>query len=365
MPDSGTPIAVRGIGLHSSLGGMAQASAAFRAGMSRARALKDWHYLDEELLHEHALAGHPAAGLQDGFGGIARILKLALAGLGDLQRDLGDRAFHPDKIGFCLVLPEDCFDAEEAPASSPEQSLVVARLRKLSPLPFTETNLEIFRGGKAGSIYALQRARDILQSRHRDACVVGAVDSLIDGPRLLPLIRARKVKTVDNPIGPMPGEAAGFVLLERAQPAPPGGRDVLVHHPYLSAPDPQAPPADPANDAQTAAKELGLVLHAALNEVPAAGQAGVIYSDLDGDPTKAADLANALLSSPDLRTIMDWRHEMPALGFGSTGAVAALLSLCLAVATRRRKSGLPADTLVIMTESQSRAAFMTSEVSYG
>ncbi len=364
MPDSGSPIAVRGIGIHSSLGGMAQASAAFRAGMSRARALKDWHYLDEELLHEHVLAGHPAAGLQDGFGGVARILKLAVAGLADLQRDLGDRAFHADKIAFCLVLPDDVFEAEETPS---EPALARARLRKLSPLPITETNLEVFRGGKAGSIYALQRARDILQSKYRDACVVGAVDSLIDGPRLLPLIRAGKVKTVDNPIGPMPGEGACFVLLERAQGAAARGHDVLVHHPYLSVPDPQAPPADPANpDAQAAAKELGLVLQAALNEIPAPAQPGVMYSDLDGDPIKAADLANALLSSPDLRPLMDWKHEIPALGFGSTGAVAPLLALCLrAAAARRRGSGPPTDGLVVTTDPQSRAAFVTSEVRYG
>src|SRR5687767_1477788 len=91
-------LVLSGFGLHSSLGGLASAAAAFRCGLARARELPDWPYFDEDTLHEHKLIGHPAAAIDDGFQGMGRLLKMAQGALDDLCQTFPLGNLNPERL---------------------------------------------------------------------------------------------------------------------------------------------------------------------------------------------------------------------------------------------------------------------------
>ena len=67
-------------------------------------------------------------------------------------------------------------------------------------------------GGAFAAVPALVQARALLASGEVRYCVVGGVDSLLEGERLRALERQRRLKRESDPDGLIPGEAACFLL---------------------------------------------------------------------------------------------------------------------------------------------------------
>ncbi|TIN30535.1 MAG: hypothetical protein E5Y31_06945 [Mesorhizobium sp.] len=70
-------------------------------------------------------------------------------------------------------------------------------------------------GGAAASIAMLERALRVMEQDGVQQVLLGGVDSLVNDTDLGRLGKARRVKSVDNAQGLVPGEAAAFVRLTR------------------------------------------------------------------------------------------------------------------------------------------------------
>jgi 3-oxoacyl-[acyl-carrier-protein] synthase-1 len=72
----------------------------------------------------------------------------------------------------------------------------------------------LFASGRASVVQALAHAQQLLQRGQARACLVGGVDSLVQAPRLAPLIREERVRYALNRQGFIPGEGAAFLLVD-------------------------------------------------------------------------------------------------------------------------------------------------------
>ena len=209
MSDGAT--AVSGMGLQSSIGGVVTAAAAFRCGMSRAEELPEWPYFDEVEQDDHILVGHPATGVAPGFQGIARLLKLGTNALKDLGASVDLASLDLARTGVFLVLPPNCAEVERRPGELLQRLCTIARLR--ADAQSQRTSFE----GRVGIANAIRDAQTQLENGRLDHVVVGAIDTFLTAERISTLIESGEIKTEDNPVGLVPGEAAAFILLEQME----------------------------------------------------------------------------------------------------------------------------------------------------
>jgi 3-oxoacyl-[acyl-carrier-protein] synthase-1 len=338
-------IVVSGIGLRSSLGGTIPAAAAFRCGMSSGQELPEWPYFDEEEHEEHFLRGHPAIGVAPGFQGIARFLKLGLMALEDLGGDIDVAKLNPARLGVILVLPASSVELERAPGE------LLNRLCKLGRLEVDPRNMRTAFEGRIGVVNAISEARQRLQSNQIDHCLIGAIDSLLAGDRMAELIETDKVKTVDNPVGIVPGEAACFLLLERMGRAKRRGGTIGA---VMQAPSVIAPPdlEEPGPDQRPPGKVLSEVMLQALSNGGGAPTArGTLYVDLNGTTPRAVDFGNALVHLAPAYSLDRWTRAFPAESFGETGAASAAIAICMAVRAFIRGYAEGSQALVVISSA--------------
>lgn len=77
-------LAISAMGAATSLGGVAGACAAARAGIARPRRIETFLVLDEEELGLEPVTAHPVSFLTEGFGPMARLARLGSLALRDL-----------------------------------------------------------------------------------------------------------------------------------------------------------------------------------------------------------------------------------------------------------------------------------------
>jgi 3-oxoacyl-[acyl-carrier-protein] synthase I len=352
---------VSGIGLHSSLGGAVPAAAAFRCGMSRACALPEWPYFDEVEQDDHFFTGNQAAGVAAGFQGIARLLKLGTMALADLRRGVDLSSLPSSRLGFTLVLAADQADEERDPNE------LVTRLCRTSGLDLPAAHLRTSFQGRVGVAAAIRDAQQVLVSGQFDHVIVGAIDTFLTVDRMAELIETRTIKSVDNPVGMVPGEAASFVLLEsmRQVRRRGGSAGAIVQSPVAIAPrDPAAgspgeeaptPPDSVSRPGQSLTKLMLTALRAAGGD---AGARGILYADLNGTTPRALEFGSALVQVSLTHPLEHWHPVFPAASFGETGAASGLVATCLAVRAFAREPEKGRLALVITScETGGDAAF--------
>lgn len=347
MPWSPNDIAITGVGVHSSLGGALDAAAAFRCGLSKGQELTDWPYFDEETLHEHLLIGHPAAGLSDGFQGLGRFVKMGAYALEDMRQYLNPKDFNSAKLGIFFVFPTNNANQAMSVDLNSDFKVFLTKLQQLSRIEIEEINSRAYFEGRVGVISAIQDALILIESEKIDWCLIGAIDTLLDSCRMSGLITRGKVKTMDNPTGLVPGEAACFILLERLSSAKGRGTipEVVLHHPSRIVSSNE----EDVGQAITG-KILSEVMAQALdNAQTKASDRGTIYCDLNGEDFRAADFGSALVSISPLYHLGDWRLEIPALSFGDTGAASGMLAICLAMRAFFRSHLFGNQAIVVMS----------------
>lgn len=341
-------LSVRGLGMCSSLGTIVSAAAAYRCGLKRPQELPSWPYFDEEKKEENFLVGYPAAGMSDGFQEMGRFLKMGSAALCELRNCSEFQLTQCSRVSVHLVLPSTVSSPWMANlGNSPEKFF-----EKLCRLSGIETehiagDVRFHNEGRLGLFSALEQASSELTAGRLDFAIVGAIDSLLDGQRLYDLVTANKVKTVDCPLGLIPGEAACFILLQCKQNVGDDQRSVeLVLYPPARVQFSQEMKLEFVPSGQSLGKTIGEALH---NAGTGAGELGTIFSDLTGSEFRAKDLASALIMLSNSYKLNDWTQEVPAATFGDTGAASGLLALCLAVRAFARNYHVGSKALVVLS----------------
>jgi 3-oxoacyl-[acyl-carrier-protein] synthase I len=216
-------LVITAVGAATSLGGAVTAAAGFRAGVSRPIELDEWQVVDSESGDAHAVSAHCVEAVA-GFHNPGRLVCLAALGLSDLLRSLPGSL---ERTQLVLAVPdfrdrflahEDLSDEERREAEQEffEQSRrIVLRAAAHAGIVLRPEALHVSMLSAAGFRSALERCRELLERGHCDRCLVGAVDSLLDPDVLELLDEAGRLKTPEQPVGAVPGEAAAFLCLER------------------------------------------------------------------------------------------------------------------------------------------------------
>lgn len=378
-------IAITGLGLTTSIGLDVVAScASARAGVTRWTPL-DIEEPDLDTLESVPLKGHAVRGLTDGFEGIGRLLRLGNTALADLLDYAGLASAVPPRTGFFVCLPGD-FHAtqrlqtellsgpapdEVARASLQEhfeaQRQLQARLegRLVSEL-LARNGLSIhpsfracFFGGPATFARAVELAAHRLRTRELDRCIVGGIDSFVSGAALKDAYELGLLRTEEQPSGFFPGEAAAFILLERADAARGrGARVEALLGPVAVAEEPfhrlsGVPPQGAA---------LAHTAEACLRE----GQArpGLVIVNLNGDDFRAQDFGGALVRLGRERLPESFQQWYPPASFGELGAATGAASVCLAVrGFVRGYAGSSRSALVLLVgDDEARASVLIEDV---
>lgn len=313
-------------GLVTALGyGWRSSAAAMRAGLSRPWPL--------ELPEEESLApitGYAARHLTEGKRGAARLGALLEGAVNDLLTQVTI----PEHLttSFYLAGP----DPERGPN---DEALTTILTEACAPWP-GQQRAAWLRTGRTAFFEAIRRAQDALANGRTDLAVVGGVDSLCEGPALLPLRAARRIKNDDDPTGLMPGEAAALLLLV---PTSAQARARLGVPSF----------GNEARTQENREPSTGVGLERALSPVLKAHPSEWLLVDQNGEDYRAAEWGFALPrliraghASPEL-----W---YPAISLGDTGAAAPAVSAIWALAAWDRGYA-PASTAVVCASADGEA----------
>lgn len=357
--------------------GAAASCAAARAGVTRPEELDYFVYRSPEDGENEFAIGHPVRDITLGFEGRARLLRLTQAALTDFRRNLPGSSLVKKRSAFYLSVPDPNrrltgFDLvrdeetrltmkeeEEEAADDPQDPDVWANLLQSAAKGADwpgETRLEfVSTSGHTGVAEAMDRAIRDLHAGHVDSAVVGGIDSLLDEVTLTWLENAGRLKRAGNPAGLMPGEAAGFFLLEmddaREVIGPTFGSVVGLE---------TGEEADTLLKGNPAlARGLSEVLSRLLEGADTPDQDPAwIVTDQNGEPYRAVEWGNALLRlvqrHPGLVTPVVW---YPAAAFGDIGAATGAAAIGMVTQSYRRGYA-PAKTatIVLTADGLSRAA---------
>jgi 3-oxoacyl-[acyl-carrier-protein] synthase I len=322
-------VAIMGSGACTSLGNAERAAAAMRASIDRGQEMPDWPYNDDTTNTEALVVGHPISGITDGFEGLGRLVRIGAAALADLRPLLEERGLSSRRSGLFVALESLNADAghgldDDGEAPSPTFESWAARFAERccehSGIPMAPEQRSYFEG-RYGFARALVAAIDALRTHRLDHCLVGACDSELDPDRIDTGLSSGRIKTTDNPVGYAPGEAAVFLLIERAAASPRGRKPESL----------LLPPSLAERAGTTAGAALARAMTAALGRREAAeAREGTVYVDLSGEPSRAAEWGHALARLDDGSVLRSWKHVPPAASFGETGAAAGALAVCMA-----------------------------------
>ncbi|MFY0570805.1 hypothetical protein ACN28E_44205 [Archangium lansingense] len=311
--------------------------------------------------------GHPCA-LVEGFEGFGRLIQLTVLALRDLLSNWSAPLVAPGRIALLLNLPssverplldehlaglfEEGLEADEAGVlSQAVLSLVEPVLRQATVHSLQE--------GHTGAMIGLQWAAELLEAGRADACIICGVDSHLDLPTLEWLNAMGQLKTVDNPMGMMPGEGAGAFVVERERSATQRGAGILTRPGALALSE------EPSGYMDQGFNPTGHALAMALQEVirlhpPDERELRTVITDLNGRPRRAMDFGHALVRcSHAFHGLSGLKLWTPAASFGDVGGATAAFLICMAVrAFARGYSGGRELLLFSCSEQGQRAALV-------
>lgn len=242
MTGSGSPppVVITGCGLVCSLGfDVSTACVAMRGGLVRPSTVDT--FMVGDIDDSGGAIVHAAPFITHGFEGDARLLRLMQAALDDLQLQHPESPWKDARTGFYLSIPDpdrvhtghdliadDALREQEinrykqiqANRSAPVDVNDRAQqlLQKSTKLAGWTSPVKLQRAsiaGHTGVAELVKLARHDLESEIVDLAIVGGVDSWIDESSLLWLERRKRLKSPTMPVGLQPGEAAGFLLIEK------------------------------------------------------------------------------------------------------------------------------------------------------
>ncbi|KFA94393.1 hypothetical protein Q664_02940, partial [Archangium violaceum Cb vi76] len=233
---------------------------------------------------------------------------------------------------------------------------LVEYLQEETGLEFPPGAISIFLEERHGTVQALQQAIQALWRGQYNHALVIACDSLVDPWRAERMLRARRVKTTDNPVGFMPGEASVAVLLERPDVVRTRGEDPTT---VLFEPVTAFEPNNHAARRHSTGLMLAEVITGALERSGASElPQGSIYLDINGEHYRANEWGTALVRARGRCQIDSWSQQLPAASFGETGTAFPLLSLGLAARAFARGYGRGHHALILAADYHGQRAGM-------
>jgi 3-oxoacyl-[acyl-carrier-protein] synthase-1 len=334
-------VAITGLGLVTCVGhNVVTAAASVRAGITRPAPLSIEEFDDQEN-EPQPIIGHPLRGIADGYVGVGLYTRIASIALEDLfvssglspekiqawQRSrvyLGLSPFRSDTFGgFSDVLAQGLGPA--------------LRRRWCWQLP-NQAFVPVVSGNTA-CLIACQHAFDALIQGQIDRAIVVAVDSLVGEEELGFLFTQGRIKTFDQPVGLMPGEAGAALLLETEQAAK--GRQAKVQA-FLSRPVCASAPGKDNGEGLPDIQACSRNIFETLGAVARSGPSSLtIYTDLNGENWRANAWGSAMARSTES---VDWNASkvvIPAVVLGDTGAASGGVGICLAARAYARGYAAP------------------------
>ncbi len=377
-----TVIGITAIGMVSSLGLSAvSACAAARAGLSASSPL-EYEVIDQESAEAIPVQGHVVRGFTDGFSGTGRLVRLAAEALADLLRDpeldldrIGQRAavfLHAgdrrhSELYLDQVLAPELHDpamiddarregAEEERTRREEiEALLLPSVLELNGLDLaipSELRKTSF-GGPAAFVETLRKAFELIRQGRVSRCLVGAVESLVDGETLAQLHALGLLHSIENAVGRAPGEAAAFLLIENLGGTTAGRPTAVIDAVAITTQTPSALSGQALADAFAACVAAAS---------PSGATSRVVIQNLSGDEQRAMEFGNALVRLAAVGVRTDHDRWYPAMSFGETGAAAGAVGVCLAVrAFAREYARSPGAILWLSSDDDTRAALILKD----
>lgn len=345
------------------------ACAAARAGLKRVKEIRGAVSWNQEEAEVEPVLGHALSGFTDGFLGVGRLVRLGALGLADLARQTGTKPEDTRVDGLLIAVPSAFYEAEALKETlrdaqglpvSPDE---LAQARRQEHTDDLERGLltglasvtglrlpplhQLFPGGQSAFVRALEAAREALLGTRARTCIVGGIDSLVQETTVAALSRMKIIKNAENPMGFMPGEAAAFLRLERADYA------VRSSSPVLGVMGPTGHMGGSPGrfqDNPNLGRDLAALLTGVLDAAPLPTDSGsrcFLLGNLNGDVHRAREWGTALqLLPPELQWAPHW---MPAEQVGDTGAASGAVAACMAIRAFDRGYAAGTDSLVWMS----------------
>lgn len=383
-------ICITGMGMVTSLGlDFVNGCAAARAGLIRLNNLNVLNFIGDELWGGEPVTAHMVPNIAEGFSGFAKVLLLGRHALNDLFArrkmsdvelnrtgiyiNLSDQYFLDAHVAFENLerenlfrdfsyeerkRAEDDFHEDQALPSirwKEECRNLIPRLLESCDLALKPPHQSIFFGNHVGIISAIQNGIKNIRLGKFDRCIVGGIDCCTEPRFLVSAAAAGVLKTTTNPIGFIPGEAAGFILLEKIEDAKARGIEAAS---LLGSLTTSIDKTNRLSDHPPNGIALALSIDTVLSALNYPTQeVGLVIGDLNGDSYRAMDWGHAMVRLESKYGIGDLPLWLPAMAFGETGAATGALSICTGTWALKRKYAPKGAILVwLSSDNGARAA---------
>lgn len=279
--------------------------------------------------HPHMIdtAGQPmrvarADWLEIDLSGVDRFEALLVPAIDQAIEPFAVHAGNPLKTAIALGLPSERPGLPES-----FQRDLMSRVTKRFGRIFNAT--AAFVAGHAAGLLALEAAFKKLQQGGLDACVVAGVDTYMEAETLEWLESCDQLHSagpLNNAWGFIPGEAAGALLLVRAETAQ---RMRLVPLAAILGTGSANEPKRIKTETVCIGEGLTQAFRAALAALPAGSQISDVYCDMNGEPYRADEYGFACLRTKEA-FIAPSAFVAPADCWGDVAAAGAPLHVMLA-----------------------------------
>jgi len=309
---------------------------------------------DAEDFKEVPLIGHPVHALTRGFSNVGRWLQLAPRAVADLCFS-GSLPTPRKNPGFwertrCVVaLPvlDERFAPDPRCLNGAIESSFLSPFGEAVHELMAPSQISLHPRGRSGVFECLTTARKWIERREAERVIVVSVDSLVDASALGWLMEDDRLKTDENAVGLVPGEAGAAVLLEDPAAATARGARVLAQlGGVATAGEPQSFRDGHLPSGRALAKVIE-ELRGALGAKET--MAGLLISDLNGESWRAHELGCAQAAVSHIAWDR-FQLVLPVRSTGDAGTATAGIQLAVACQALSRAYAGGGHILVICSD---------------
>ena len=324
-------LAVSGLGMVTPIGHTVEsACAAHRAAIVRASVLPGSGSLSDSDVGA-GLTVHALRGYADGFAQLGFWVRVGAGCLRDLTR-FGSFPPTPEfwsrtwVVAAIPVLDEERFflPTDDVDGMIREHFLVPALAELGVSVP--AERMAVVEEGKCGAAWSIDLARQLLERHEAERVVILSVDTYCDPYSIAWLTERNLIKTDEQPMGLIPGEAGAAIVLERADAARSRGSAIhaIVTHAAV----------DNRQDYEYLQPDhIGRALAVAARTALGAGGGrfrGDLYLDLNGLEWRATVWGHAQIALQHEIDFERSRQIVPATSLGEIGCASGSIAICLA-----------------------------------
>lgn len=342
-------LVVTGLGLCSSLGGAITASAAYRCGFSRPIQILEKEFFDPEEMEPFNLVGHRIAHLNPGFENVGRLKKMFDIALDDLLENIDQNEIDWDKTAFFIVLPEYYLpegsrEDEAYPSERDLRQLLEGQGIHNSNINIPFDRLSFYEN-KFGLAQAIERSFEEIETGNFAHIAIVAMDSFFATDRINELLEENRLKTPNNSMGYIPGEASTMVLLESDAVA--NARNATINARLYQ---PVCKEQDDPQEPSTGRSLCDVIAESKQKAFGTETVAGEFNTDLNGEVLRAREWGNVLVGLQNDSDYSGWKTRFNAASFGYVGVASPLLSIILQSRAFIRGYAISDQSIIVITE---------------